>query len=56
MGAVNLGQLFPDPAVADLQTLDFAEPTFPSGFDNAALKVLADLLHPRPLGGVWPQE
>lgn len=41
---------------ANLQTLDFAEPAFAFGFDDADFEVVVDLFEPGPLGGVRSKE
>lgn len=53
---VDLGELVFDSCLADLEALDFAEPAFAFGFDDAGFKVVVDLLEPGPLGGVRSEE
>jgi hypothetical protein len=53
---VDLGELVFDAAVADLESLDFAEPAFAFRLDDAGFEIAADLFQPGALCGVRSQE
>jgi hypothetical protein len=54
--AVNLGELVCGASEADAEAFDLTEPAFAFGFRDAGDEVVVDLLQPRTLGGVWPEE
>jgi phosphatidate phosphatase APP1 len=53
---IDLGELVLDAAVADLESLDFAEPSFAFRLDDAGFEVVADLDESVTLCGVRSQE
>jgi len=54
--SVYLGKFVFDAAVADLESLDFAEPAFAFRLDDAGLKIVADLLQSGSLRWFGPQQ
>ena len=51
---VDLGEFVFGAGEADLESFDFAEPSFAVGFGDAGDQVVADLGDAVALGGVWP--
>ena len=56
VSAVDLGDFVVGAGQAELESFDFAEPSFAFGLGDAVEQVGADLLEAVPLGGVRPQE
>ena len=54
MAAVDLGEFVVGAGQADLESFDFAEPSFAVGLGDPGDEVVADLCDSLPLGGVWP--
>jgi hypothetical protein len=53
---IDLSEFVFDAAVADLESLDFAEPAFAFRLDDAGFEIVADLFEPGALCGVRSQE
>lgn len=53
---VELGDLVLGSGQADLQSFDFAKPSFTFGLDNSGLEVVADFQQAAALSWVGPQE
>jgi hypothetical protein len=53
---VELGDLVLGSGQADLQSFDFAQPSFPFGLDNSGLEVVADLNQAVALSWVGPKK
>jgi hypothetical protein len=53
---VELVEFLAGSGEADLESVDFAQPAFASGFVDAGEQVVADLLDAVAAGGLWPQE
>ena len=53
---VEVGEFLAGAGEADLESVDFAEPAFASGFVDAGEEVVADLLDAVATGGIRSQE